>query len=119
MQLSGPERAKSIGQACRLDITTEDDVAVLSLNTSSLEAEFLFILGTSVFSLKTFKKWQPTSVFLPGKLHGQQSLASYSAWGHKDQARLRDQHFHLNYEEQSVLLKIYRLKSKNYMHSNI
>ena len=54
MQLLGPERAKSIGQACRLDITTEDDVAVLSLNTNSLEAEFLFILGTSVFSLKTF-----------------------------------------------------------------
>ena len=26
---------------------------------------------------------QPTSVFLPRKSHGQKSLASYSAWGHK------------------------------------
>jgi len=28
-------------------------------------------------------KWQPTLVFLPGKSHGQQSLASYSPWGNK------------------------------------
>ena len=29
------------------------------------------------------RKWQPTSVFLPGKLHGQRSLAGNSPWGHK------------------------------------
>ena len=27
------------------------------------------------------RKWQPTSVFLPGKFHGQRSLAGYSPWG--------------------------------------
>ena len=27
-------------------------------------------------------KWQPTPVFLPGKSHGQKSLAGYSLWGH-------------------------------------
>ena len=27
------------------------------------------------------RKWQPTPVFLPGKLHGQRSLAGYSPWG--------------------------------------
>ena len=27
------------------------------------------------------RKWQPTSVFLPGKLHGQWSLEGYSSWG--------------------------------------
>ena len=27
------------------------------------------------------RKWQPTSVFLPGKFHGQGSLAGYSPWG--------------------------------------
>ena len=27
------------------------------------------------------KKWQPTPVFLPGKSHGQRSLAGYSPWG--------------------------------------
>ena len=29
------------------------------------------------------KKWQPTPVFLPGKSHGQRSLAGYSLRGHK------------------------------------
>ena len=29
------------------------------------------------------RKWQPTPVFLPGKTHGQGSLAGYSLWGHK------------------------------------
>ena len=28
------------------------------------------------------RKWQPTPVFLPGKSHGQRSLAGYSPWGH-------------------------------------
>ena len=27
---------------------------------------------------------QPTPVFLPGKLHGQRSLADYSPWGRKE-----------------------------------
>ena len=30
------------------------------------------------------RKWQPTPVFLPGKFHGQGSLAGYSSWGHKE-----------------------------------
>ena len=29
------------------------------------------------------RKWQPTPVFLPGKLHEQRSLAGYSLWCHK------------------------------------
>ena len=29
------------------------------------------------------KKWQPTPLFLPGKSHGQRSLAGYTSWGHK------------------------------------
>ena len=31
-----------------------------------------------------WRKWQPTSIFLPGKLYGQRSLASYSPWSHKE-----------------------------------
>ena len=27
------------------------------------------------------EKWQPTPVFLPGKFHGQRSLAGYRPWG--------------------------------------
>ena len=30
------------------------------------------------------RKWLPISVFLPGKSHGQRSLAGYSLWGHKE-----------------------------------
>ena len=30
------------------------------------------------------RKWQPTPVFLPGKSHGQRSLAGYSPRGHKE-----------------------------------
>ena len=30
------------------------------------------------------RKWQPPSVFLPGKFHRQRSLVSYSPWGHKE-----------------------------------
>ena len=30
------------------------------------------------------RAWQPTPVFLPGKFHGQRSLAGYSTWGHRE-----------------------------------
>ena len=30
------------------------------------------------------KKWQPTSVFLPGKSHGRRSMVGYNSWGHKE-----------------------------------
>ena len=34
---------------------------------------------------------KPTPVFLPGKLHGQKSLAGYSPWGHN----LATEHTHI------------------------
>ena len=36
------------------------------------------------------RKWQPTQVFLPGKSHGQGSLAGNSSWGCRSQAWLSD-----------------------------
>ena len=30
------------------------------------------------------RKWQPVSVFLPEKSHGQRSLVGYCSWGHKE-----------------------------------
>ena len=39
--------------------------------------------------------WQPITVFLPRKFHGQRSLASYSPWGHKEldtSERLSNEH---------------------------
>ena len=30
------------------------------------------------------REWQLTSLFMPGKFHGQRSLVGYSPWGHKE-----------------------------------
>ena len=35
-------------------------------------------------------KWQPSPIFLPGKSHGQRSLAGYCLWGHKSQTQQSD-----------------------------
>ena len=46
------------------------------------------------------RKWQTTPVFLPGKSHGQRSLAGYSPWGLKkvghDLVTKQQQHFKLH-----------------------
>ena len=47
------------------------------------------------------KKWQPTAVFLPGKSHGQRSLAGYSPWGCKESDRLSTRE--CNYPQGSTL----------------
>ena len=39
------------------------------------------------------RKWQPTPVFLPGKLHGKRNLVGYSPRGPKIWAQLSDFHF--------------------------
>ena len=41
------------------------------------------------------KEWQPTPVFLPGKSHGQRSLAGYSPWGHKELDTTEHMHTHI------------------------
>ena len=38
----------------------------------------------SAQEISTSPKWQPSPVFLPGKSHGQRSLAGYSPWGRKE-----------------------------------
>ena len=43
-------------------------------------------------------KWQPTLVFLPGKFHGQRSLAECSPWGGKNQTQLRTAQLSLNFQ---------------------
>ena len=41
-----------------------------------------------------WRKEQTTTIFLPGKLHGQRSLAGYSSWGHKEseETQTKQQH---------------------------
>ena len=41
------------------------------------------------------RKWQPAPVFLPGKSHGQRSLAGYSPWGRKELDRTQRMHAHM------------------------
>ena len=38
----------------------------------------------SSYTISWRRKWQPTTVFLPGKSHGRRSLVVYSPWGHKE-----------------------------------
>ena len=38
------------------------------------------------------RAWQPTPVFLPGKLHGQRILAGYSPWHHQELDMTEDAH---------------------------
>ena len=47
------------------------------------------------------RKWQPTPVFLPGKFHGQRSLAGYKPWnckrvGHNLVTKHTHTHTHLS-----------------------
>ena len=41
------------------------------------------------------RKWQPAPVFLPGKSHGQRSLAGYSTWGCKESDTTEHTHTHI------------------------
>ena len=59
---------------------------VKDLPASAGDAGSIPGLGRSPWS----KSWQRTPVFLPGKSHGQRSLAGYSPWGHESQTRLSD-----------------------------
>ena len=47
------------------------------------------------------RKWQPTPLFLPGKFHGQRSLAGYSPWGCKELDMAEHIHTHTYMDEES------------------
>ena len=51
-------------------------------NPSTNAENTAFIPGPGRFPWR--RKWQPTSVFLPKKFHGQSSLEGYSLWGDKE-----------------------------------
>ena len=52
------------------------------------------------------RKQQPTPVFLPGKSHGQRSLADFSLWGHK-RARHNWAHTDMQWLMRSTLLEVF------------
>ena len=68
---------------------------VLTLPSSSLPFTFPFMnevcrrrwrprFNSWLGKISRRRKWQPTPAFLPGKSHGQRSLAGYSPWGLKE-----------------------------------
>ena len=42
------------------------------------------------------RQWHPTPVLLPGKSHGQRSLAGYSSWGCEESDMTEELHFHFS-----------------------
>jgi len=57
-----------------------------NLHTFSIVAVSIYIPTSStgwVRKIVWSRKWQSTQVFLPGKFHGQRSLAGYNPWGCK------------------------------------
>ena len=63
------------------DRTGAPEVETRGLN-HWIASEFPQVILKIWFSWR--RKWQPTPVFLPGKLHGQRSLVGYSSWGHRE-----------------------------------
>ena len=60
------------------------------------------------------RKWQPTPAYLPGKSHGQRSLAGYSPWVHR-QTGLSDFHF-TSY--MYIYIYIWTILSNYFIYSN-
>ena len=61
------------------------------------------------------RKWQPTLVFLPGKSHGQRSLAGCSPWGRKELDMTERLHFH--FQTMVGVMKIMGPPSKHPVHA--
>ena len=59
------------------------------------------------------RKWQPTSVFLPGKFHAQRSIAGYSSCLHRVKIRLSNWYTHTHLLLNFVFENFMFLGSKN------
>ena len=60
---------------------------------ANLNSIFLIIFIVTSCVIFQRRPWQPTTVLLPGKSHGQRSLVGCSPWGRKATERL---HFHFS-----------------------
>ena len=64
------------------------------------------------------RKWQPSPVPLPGKLHGQRSVVGYSPWGRKESDTTEQLHFtSLCFTSHAikVMLKILQARLQQYV----
>ena len=71
------------------------------------------------------RKWQPTPVFLPGKSHGQRSLAGYDPWGHRrvrldwvTKTTANNGNFNDTQYNWTVIKKLYSLQGIKYLLSD-
>ena len=76
-------------QRVRQDLETEQQLVILGLPWWLGGKELTCQCRRQKFYLWVRKipwrrKWKPSPVFLPGKPHGQKSLAGYCPWGHKE-----------------------------------
>ena len=62
----------------------------LGFLSCSIDLYFCFCASTT---LSWRRKWQPTSVLLPGKSHGWRSLVGCSPWGCKESDMTKQLHF--------------------------
>ena len=62
------------------------------------------------------RKWQPTLVFLPGKFHGQRSLAGYSPWSYRELNMTEQTHkIYIKNTHKTIMIKVslsYECKDK-------
>ena len=68
------------------------------------------------------REWQPTPIFLPGKSHGQRSLAGYSPWGCKESDTIGQlTHTHTHLVNNCLLIDMTRFwsPSRVQMHINV
>ena len=68
------------------------------------------------------RKWQPTSVFLLEKSHGQRRRAGYSPWGHKESdttERLTHTHTHKHTRTSEFFSTLYLIASFQYIKTEI
>ena len=66
-------------------------MCILEIN-EMLAPDFIPVPNACAF-IPVSRKWQPTPVFLPGKSHGQRSLAGYSTRGRKESDTTKRLHF--------------------------
>ena len=65
------------------------------------------------------RKWQPTPVFLPGKSHGQRSLAGYSPRGRKELDTTKRLHFRWHHSQFVPPMLSYMAKGKTFWQPEI
>ena len=61
-------------------VLVSTEVLVSNMASTLVEGNEIYKIS-KISKIPWRRKWQPTPVVLPGKSHGQRSLAGYSSWG--------------------------------------